>query len=658
MAVNSIYNQRIRFSGLASGLDTESIIDDLMRIEQLKVDKLKQEKQLIEWRRDDYREIINLIRGFYDKYFDILYAETNMRSANAYNTYIAKSSKEDYLTVTASANAVKQNYQIVSVKVATAAYAESSGRVSKGIKGEIKVAGGELELENAFLMITLDGVTKKIDFEKNYATATDFQNDFQALLDKAFGESRIKVEIGSEQEGIWTISLTPDSTASALTIAGGDAAKKLGLVNELGVGQSNRINLDSTLLALQEQLAGELNFIEGDADNNGVGVVRFEINGKTFQFTENATLREVISTINASEAGVTLYYSSITDSFRLENKATGAAHELTFKDLDGTFLSALNLKSSEEEGVVKRGEDAELTIKNGEGENIKIIRSTNTFTIDGITYNLKKNFVAQGEDYIDITVSQDVTRAFENIKSFVEDYNNLIDKINSKLKEERFRGYPPLTEAQKEEMTEKEIERWEEKARSGLLRNDPVLQNIVYSMRRALVEAVEGVSIGLSSIGITTGSYTEGGKLHIDEKKLKEALETKGDQVMRLFSQESEIKYSPDLTAGQRAKRYRESGLVQRIYDIIQDNVRTTRNKDGRKGILLEKAGIVGDTSEFKNVLYEQIKSMEKRIDEAIERMYETEERYWRQFTALETALQRMYSQSAWLFQQLGMGMN
>ena len=109
MAVNSIYNQRIRFSGLASGLDTESIIDDLMRIEQLKVDKLKQEKQLIEWRRDDYREIINLIRGFYDKYFDILYAETNMRSANAYNTYIAKSSKEDYPTVTASANAVKQH---------------------------------------------------------------------------------------------------------------------------------------------------------------------------------------------------------------------------------------------------------------------------------------------------------------------------------------------------------------------------------------------------------------------------------------------------------------------------------------------------------------------------------------------------------------------
>ena len=56
MAINSIYstNQRMRISGLASGLDTESIINDLMKIEQLKVDKLKQQKQLLEWRRDDY----------------------------------------------------------------------------------------------------------------------------------------------------------------------------------------------------------------------------------------------------------------------------------------------------------------------------------------------------------------------------------------------------------------------------------------------------------------------------------------------------------------------------------------------------------------------------------------------------------------------------
>lgn len=663
MAINSMYtaNQRIRISGLASGLDTESIIRDLMQIEQLKVDKLKQQKQIIEWRRDDYREITNLIRGFYDKYFDILYAETNMRSANAYNTYVAKSSKEEYLTVTANANAVKRDYQIASVKVATAAYVESSERVSKDIEGILKVStdgNGSPVIEfdgtdDSSILITLDGVTKKIDFTGTYKMIaevdgeSDFQSEFQKLLNEAFGEDRIKVEINrvkiNDGEDVWTLSLTPKSSASALTIAGGGATDKLGL----GVGQSSRINLDSTLIGLEEQFAVGLEF-------NGNNEVIFNINGRKFTFSGNTTLRQVINEINASDAGVTLYYSSITDSFRLENKATGSSHQLDFADEEGNFLSALKLDSERKEG----GEDAVLEIKTDKGEVIEIIRSSNTFTIDGITYNLKKDFAPQDGEYIDVTVSQDVTQAFENIKSFVEEYNKLIEKINSELKEERFRDYPPLTEAQKEEMTEKEIELWEEKARSGMLRNDPVLQNIVYSMRRALVEGVKGMSIDLSSIGITTGSYTEGGKLHIDERKLKEALETKGDQIMRLFSHESEIKYSPDLTAEQRAQRYEESGLMQRIYDIIQDNVRTTRDKNGRKGILLEKAGIVGDTSEFKNVLYDQLKDMENRINDAVERLYVTEERYWRQFTALETALQRMYSQSAWLFQQLGMGMN
>ena len=571
-----------------------------------------------------------------------------MRSSNAYNTYIAKSSKEEYLTVTANANAVKRDYQIASVKVATAAYVESPSGVSKGIEGTINVSDNKVNLDGVSLLITLDGVTKKIDFTGTYEIEgeSSFQSKFQDLLDAAFGDGRIKVEVKSDENNTWTLSLTPNSSASTLTVAEvlGQGAEVLGLK----AGQSNKINLDSTLLGLQNQFDIDLKF-------NSNNEVKFSINGKEFTFSGNETLRQVINKINSSDAGVTLYYSSITDTFRLESKATGSAQQLDFADVEGNFLSALKFDSNQ----IVEGTDAVLEIKTDKGEVAKIIRSSNTFTIDGVTYNLKKDFSSQDGDYIDVTVTRDITKAFENIKSFVEEYNKLIDKINSELKEEKFSDYPPLTEAQKEEMTEKEIELWEEKARSGMLRNDPILQNIVYSMRRALIEGVEGVSIGLASIGITTGIYTEGGKLHIsDEKKLKEALETKGDEIMMLFCKESEIEYSPDLTAEERAKRYKESGLMQRIYDIIEDNIRTKRDKDGRKGILLEKAGIVGDTSEFKNIIYDQLKDMDKRINDAIERMYKAEERYWRQFTALETALQQMYSQSAWLFQQLGMGMN
>ena len=106
MGMNSMYStNRIRFGGLASGLDTDSIVRDLMRIEQMKVDKLKQEKQVLEWQKEDYRNTTNLLRGFYDEYFDILYAKTNMTSASTYNTLKIESSNAKYLTATASPGA-------------------------------------------------------------------------------------------------------------------------------------------------------------------------------------------------------------------------------------------------------------------------------------------------------------------------------------------------------------------------------------------------------------------------------------------------------------------------------------------------------------------------------------------------------------------------
>jgi flagellar hook-associated protein 2 len=248
-----------------------------------------------------------------------------------------------------------------------------------------------------------------------------------------------------------------------------------------------------------------------------------------------------------------------------------------------------------------------------------------------------------------------VDKAYDAVKNFVDKYNELIDRINNKLNEERFRNYLPLTDAQKNEMSEKEIELWEERAKSGLLRSDSVLQNIVYNMRRALNDAVQDVGISLSSIGITTGLYFERGKLHIDESKLKEALRNNTDQVMDLFIKKSDIDYSPDLDSELRMQRYNQSGLLHRISDILMDNIRTTRDSRGKKGILLEKAGIVGDITEFQNLMDEELRRLDKRIDAAVEALIRQENRYWAQFTALERAIQQMNAQSMWLMQQMGL---
>jgi flagellar hook-associated protein 2 len=203
-------------------------------------------------------------------------------------------------------------------------------------------------------------------------------------------------------------------------------------------------------------------------------------------------------------------------------------------------------------------------------------------------------------------------------------------------------------------MSDKEAELWDEKARSGLLKGDAILQNIVYSMRRALNEAVEGVGISLWSIGINTGLYQERGKLHIDENKFKQALRNNTEQVMEFFTKSPGIDYSPNLESNLRAQRYKESGIIHRFSDILMDNIRTTRNKDGKKGILLEKAGIVGDITEFENLIDDELKRLDTRLDRAMDTMMRQENRYWNQFIALEKAIQRMNMQSMWLMQQFG----
>ena len=108
------------------------------------------------------------------------------------------------------------------------------------------------------------------------------------------------------------------------------------------------------------------------------------------------------------------------------------------------------------------------------------------------------------------------------------------------------------------------------------------------------------------------------------------------------------------MSAADRNARYQESGIFQRINDILQDYVRTTRDSNGKKGLLLEKAGIKGDFSELNNILSEQLKAKERLIEELEKKFAKKQEKYYAQFAQLEKAMNQLNSQSMWLAQQLG----
>lgn len=641
--MNSIsgFSSQLRLTGL-SGFDTETIVQELMKAERIPLNTLKQRRTLVQWKQEAYREVSSSLIGFKSKFFDIVNRSTYMLSESSIKLMKATSSNSEYVTATAAYGANAGAYNIKVKQLATASYSASTGKVSGAIEGTVD----ETELANIAgkkLKVTLDGVVKEIEL-KEYTEAYNEDNlaeRLQEALDSAFGkigdESKFIVAYDKDSN-ILSIDTKSNSGVTKLTIDG--TSEGIGALSELGIipGASNRISLKRSLVSLNNTLANPFNFDAG-------GFVTFEINGKVFTADATDTLEKVFAKINNDEdANVIISYDEISDKITITSKQTGAGNNLSIKDISGNFLGALNL------GDITAGNDAIVSI-NGQ----EIVRSTNNFTINGITYTLHK---AHGEssEGDTITVEQNTDTVISNIKSFIEEYNKLIDMINGKVNEKYDRNYPPLTDEQKEEMKEKDIENWEKKAKTGLLRNDSILQQLTYTLRKAIYEPVKGTSLTLKDIGISSNSYQDYGKLHIDEDKLKNALLNNPDEVIKLLNGVSEAypTYSRDMTTEQKKERYENTGVFQRMTDIFEDYITTKRNADGRKGILIEKAGIENDLSNTENLLYEELEDYDERIADMIQKLIRKEENYYKKFSNLEKILNQMNQQSAWLLSQFG----
>jgi len=649
--VNLFTSSTLRISGLASGMDTELIISNLMRIERLPLDRLYQKKQLAEWKREQYRDIINLIRSLRDEYFDVIKPANYLLSNSAYKKFSAVSSDSSVVTASANAEAMAGTYEIVVKKLATAAEARSSGTVGDTIQSKSLSEIGDFKVfEGKSIIVSLDGVTKTITIGSGINSIDDLKNNLQKQIDEAFGKVKVikeegdsyisKIEVGIVDDKI-TFKTAQESGATKLTLynygdASQDGLSLLGINN----GASNRINTNETLESLAKRVLGT----DADSIFDDDGNLTFSINSQEFTFSKNTTISAMLNAINNNaNAQATIKYDELTGKFVLTAKQLGAGKNLDVDDTLKKILGIIDLLD---------GTDAEVEIGMVGGEKTLVTRSSNSFTVNGITYNLQK---ADESKTITIRVDTDVDGIYETITGFINKYNEMIDKINSKLTEKYDRNYPPLTEEQKKAMNEKDIELWEEKAKTGLLRNDSILERMILDLRRALYDSIEGVSIHLTSIGIKTGSYEQRGKLVVDEQKLKEAIRNNPEGVMELFNKKSEKypTYSRTLTAEERAIRYKESGIAQRIYDIIEDNISTFRDSNGKKGFLIEKAGIQGDASEFTNLIYKEIREYESSISKMYEKLIEKENDYFRKFAAMEEALSRMYAQSDWLYAQL-----
>lgn len=477
-------------------------------------------------------------------------------------------------------------------------------------------------------------------FDAN-STIDDVISDLQSKLNEAYGKNRIKVERDGDSISFKTVMAdgSGDDKSSTLSLVSGD--RLVGTNGLFGIpeGASNRVNLSATV----DKAGFKTTDFSGSVKDDGSYYM--SINGVEIEgITKDSTVNEIMEKINNSKAGVKVSYQSISDQFVITSTENGASGSIDFggNSLDGkTNLASLMFGTLDATNYTK-GQDAVLSVKYpGSNKEIKITRGTNSFDLDGINVTLKGTFgYDKGGNEIDnteaitFTAKVDTETTTKAVKDMIDGFNEILKLVNTEVSTKPDRDYAPLTDEQKEEMSEKTIEKWEEKAKAGLLFADSDLRMMANSMRTVINSADRNK---LAEMGITvSSSYRDNGKLVFDEEKFKTALEKDPDAVRELLNRQAS-------STGDTS----QAGLLTRITTIMDNYGKTT---GANKGILINRAGSVhSPTSVLTNSIQKQLDSLDDYIEKLNDRLATEQDRYISQFTTLETLINQMNSQSSYL---------
>ena len=636
----------MRLTGLISGMDTESMVNELVKASSTKLDKAKQDKQLLEWKKEAWQ-------GLNTKLYDFYKTEvSSLRLASTFKLKSATSSDESKVSIKAGSQAANGSHSVVVKQLASSAYLTGSN---------IKQSG------NSYTTYSQASVTT------NFADMTDDQGNSLALTGKSItikaGNDTIApltFELGGTGEnGVANLSELNSKLAETEGYKGLKASfldGKLTFTNSTlkknadGVETGEVFTIESEALGLSGDVKfkkdedGKGNTLEGSVDlrvqrdftsaditkstklsDIGIAVgTTFTIKGKDFVVDKDTKISDF--TEGLSKLGVNANFDVNQGRFYINASATGEEYNFDITASDATALDILGL--SESAGATKVDARDAIIEYNG----VSYTGSSNTFELNGLTITAKG--VTNGEA-IQATVASDTDGVYNSIKSFVKKYNEMVDEL-TKLYNEAKPKYDPLTDDERSKLSDTQIEQWEKEAKVGLLRRDETINNLLSSMRQILNTGIEVVDkdgntkkYTLSTLGIVTGDYTENGKLHIlgdaddpvyagQTNTLKETLEKNPEIFSQIFAGSKE-----------------NAGIGLQLYNSLNKAMsrsETSRSLTFYNDITLEKS----------------IKEKDEDIDKWKEKLQKMEDKYYKQFTAMEKAMAEMQTQQSYLSSLMG----
>lgn len=701
----------LRMTGMTSGLDTDSIVSALMEAQTTKKTKVENKKTKLEWTQNIWTGLNKKLYSFYTD------SAGKMRFQSSYQTKKAASSDASILTATAQSSASSGSYTVKVNQLAAAQYVTSakvsakstdaSGKVTESkVTSDTKLSALGFDTEgDTTIEITAGEKTINLNVDET-TTVRDFVNALKdAGLNASFDEKQGRFFISAKESGadgkftITSKTMTGEQVAaqnklmdsvdySNLSSGDQDTVKKI--LSDLKNAQDTSAAADAekSLQGISDRTAKEkaTEYYKNKLTDDMLSQYKYETDGtdgngdahkagdidysKVKQALQEAGLgnnvytesdRLIVLKQKIIEPAVTEKLASEEYTGKIDNAVTSGLGDAGIEKQSeryATISLAVNgyaqamkdgTEQSKESALKLLGMDdidGSAVKESADGTGMVVIEAADSIVqVNGATLTssnttldvngLSLNLVSASDREVKVTVSNDSTAVYDAIKDFVEQYNSALSEMNKYYYADSARGYDPLTDDQKEAMSDEEVEKWETKIKDSLLRRDSTLSGILETFRTSLtgitVKASDGKTYSLANLGITTGKdYKEYGLLHI-----------KGDEDDTDYADsentlQSMINSDPDIVMEVM------SGIASNLYNNINKKISTTTTMKSALSFYNDKE-MTKQMTQYKK----DIKSWETKLSDM-------EDRYYKQFSAMETALSKLQSQQNSLASYLG----
>lgn len=682
----------IRTSGLISGLDTESIVKELMAAQSTKKTKIDNKITKQEWKQDKWKELNTKIYALYTG---------TLTKAKTQGSYLSKkvtSADETKLTATATSAAVNGTHSVRVDQLASAQYVTGSqlGSVYNDKGEEVAVSGTTKLTQLGFS--TSSSQETEITFTSGDKTAvlavTEYTtvNDFIAVCKEAglqanYDTAQKRFFISAGNSGV-------DNAFSMTSSTAGDTAERNQIREAVGYSElnstarqavDNALNIYKSSEATDEEKEAALDTLNtynaskvardlaagykegtlGSEQAQALAEVKAEAEasymdglGANETLDPEALQKAVDTAVNkaANEyaqkvktefdegagAGNAYYDASIELGNKLQ-AFVGAAEDSS-TDIAGNSLELLGL------GEVAYTKNADGTLRFQTTGSISLVEasdsiiqyngatltgSSNSVSVNGLTLQLNAVTKGTASEYISINVSKDSQAVYDIVKDFIKEYNDVLGAMNDAYNASSSYGYEPLTDEEREAMTDEQIEKWETKIKDSLLRRDSTLNSVLTAMKSSMQASVEydGQNYALSSFGILTTDYTEYGKLHINGNADDASVASKTDKLLAAIEEDPE-KVMTVL-----------SGIMTGLYDTMTEKMKSSSLSSALT--FYNDKQLTKEMTQYKT----ELKDMESYLTDL-------EDRYYSQFTAMETAMSKLNSQTNALASLMGTSTN